>query len=291
MNYQRQMRLVLLYTLKQLSGSAEKSDVMRYINDHGYWYVNDESDTRQYSRGENEKQWRNDLSYERIHLIEHGYMKPKVKRGLWEMTRAGEAYLSELIGEAKETALTGQPRITPALLQELFSEPSFEETLEDHRLMVQVSQQTQPADSGESAQLSDKPIPKGPHMVSGGRNVYLRDPSVAKRAPKRAGHLCAIDPAHPSFIRRKEACLYMEPHHLIPMSMTDYFGVGLDREQNIFSLCSTCHNQIHYGTKEDVRRLIQTLFCSRKREICAILGREIRLNELYRIYRVGEDTR
>ena len=41
MNYQRQMRLVLLYTLKQLSGSAEKSDVMRYINDHGYWYVND----------------------------------------------------------------------------------------------------------------------------------------------------------------------------------------------------------------------------------------------------------
>lgn len=80
--------------------------------------------------------------------------------------------------------------------------------------------------------------------------------------------------------------MYMEPHHLIPMSMTDYFGVSLDREQNIFSLCSNCHNQIHYGTREDVQRLISKLFLSREQGICSILGRRITLEEIYQIYKV-----
>ena len=76
----------------------------------------------------------------------------------------------------------------------------------------------------------------------------------------------------------------MEPHHLILMAFTDYFGVNLDREQNIFSLCSHCHNQIHYGAREDVRRLLAKLFLSRQQAICGILGRTITLEELYWIY-------
>jgi len=78
----------------------------------------------------------------------------------------------------------------------------------------------------------------------------------------------------------------MEPHHLIPMSMTDRFDVTLDREQNIFSLCSNCHNQIHYGTKEDIRKLISQLFYSREKEMCSILKEPITLEELYQIYSV-----
>ena len=78
--------------------------------------------------------------------------------------------------------------------------------------------------------------------------------------------------------------MYMEPHHLIPMSLTDYFNVDLDREQNIFSLCSNCHNRIHYGTKEDVKILITKLFSSREDDICSILGKKITIDELCRIY-------
>ncbi len=78
----------------------------------------------------------------------------------------------------------------------------------------------------------------------------------------------------------------MEPHHLIPMAKTEHFGVSLDREQNIFSLCSNCHNQIHYGTREDVRRIISLLFRKRQREIGSILGRDITLEEIYQIYHV-----
>ncbi|MCI8464389.1 MAG: hypothetical protein HFI63_00785 [Lachnospiraceae bacterium] len=135
--------------------------------------------------------------------------------------------------------------------------------------------------------LSDKPMPKGSvSNRSGNRNTYLRDPLVAQRALTRAGHRCEIDTTHTSFLRKHSSHLYMEPHHLIPMSMTDYFGVSLDREQNIFSLCSNCHNQIHYGTKEDVRRLISRLFLSREQEICSILGRNVTLEEIYQIYQV-----
>ena len=106
------------------------------------------------------------------------------------------------------------------------------------------------------------------------------------RALGRANHLCEVDSSHISFLRRNGHVLYMEPHHLIPVSFTDYFGVNLDREQNIFSLCSNCHNQIHYGRKEDIRNLIAKLFFSRAQEICSILGREISIEDMYRIYGV-----
>lgn len=78
----------------------------------------------------------------------------------------------------------------------------------------------------------------------------------------------------------------MEPHHLIPLSQTDAFEVSLDREQNIVSLCSNCHNQIHYGRKEDVRALLSQLFQARKEPLAAILGQAITLEDLFRIYHV-----
>ena len=284
MNAQQQMRLVLLYALKQLSGRAEKHTIMQYINDHEYWYINDGNDTRQYSR-DKEKKWRNDLSYERIHLIQAGYMKPKIQRGLWEMTPLGESYLLELTRMAKNSVFTSQPRITSNLLRDIFLEQS-EEAIADEQLIAQLSQRDRIIDPDRLTPLSDEPISKGTPRTSNGRNIYPRDPAVSERALMLAGYRCAVDPTHTSFLRRDGLCLYMEPHHLLPMSKTDYFGVSLDREQNVFSLCSNCHNQIHYGRKQDVRNLLSVLFHSREREICSILGREIGLDEIYGIYGV-----
>lgn len=39
----------------------------------------------------------------------------------------------------------------------------------------------------------------------------------------------------------------MEPHHLIPLQYHEEFEWSLDVEANVVSLCSECHNQIHYG--------------------------------------------
>lgn len=71
--------------------------------------------------------------------------------------------------------------------------------------------------------------------------------------------------SHPTFIRKKSDKKYTEPHHLIPMAFSDEFDVSLDVEENIVSLCSNCHNQIHYGKDADV--LLRKLYEERKDEL------------------------
>ena len=47
----------------------------------------------------------------------------------------------------------------------------------------------------------------------------------------------------------------------MPLAFSDRFEVSLDVEENIVSLCSNCHNQLHYG--KDAERLIIQLFNDR----------------------------
>lgn len=49
---------------------------------------------------------------------------------------------------------------------------------------------------------------------------------------------------------------------MIPMAFQDQFDVSLDVEENIVSLCSNCHNKIHYGSDADT--LIKDLYSERK---------------------------
>lgn len=283
MNQQEQKWLVLLYSLTELDGGSRRKAVLQHIQDSGYWYKNDRNDVSRTTR--NEKAWRNDFSYERQHLVEKGYMQDG-GRGFWKITQAGIEYTRVLSEKLKDISFEDTVCFTAVFYQRFFQSQIQPEFTADHILLEQLSQ------AGDTQEelltvLSDKPMPKG--LVSnrsGNKNTYLRDPSVARRALARAGHRCEIDAAHTSFLRKNSSHLYMEPHHLIPMSMTDYFGVSLDREQNIFSLCSNCHNQIHYGTREDVQRLISRLFLSREQEICSILGRNITLEEIYQVYNV-----
>ena len=54
----------------------------------------------------------------------------------------------------------------------------------------------------------------------------------------------------------------MEPHHLIPLAYYDDFSFSLDVEENIVSLCSNCHNAIHYGAES--LEMAKVLFRKRK---------------------------
>lgn len=109
------------------------------------------------------------------------------------------------------------------------------------------------------------PVPKPvPQLLQTQAGVsYARDRKVAVSAMSRANHHCEIDGDHPSFIRRGSDVLYVEPHHLIPMSAQGEFNHSLDVEANIVALCSNCHNEIHYGEKSF--ELVQRLFESRKK--------------------------
>lgn len=122
---------------------------------------------------------------------------------------------------------------------------------------------------------------KAPTKVSSSE-TYPRDTNTALNALKIAEYKCEIDSEHPTFIRKKNNLPYTEPHHLIPMAYSDNFDFSLDVEENIVSLCSNCHNQIHYG--KDVEVILQPLYEKRK-DLLAKAGIYIAYAELLEMYK------
>jgi len=126
-----------------------------------------------------------------------------------------------------------------------------------------------------------KPVKrKQPKYVDGSR-TYPRDRKISLNALALAGYKCELDESHESFIKRNSNVRYMEPHHLVPMALSDEFEYSLDREENIVSLCSNCHNQIHYG--KDADKLIRTLYEKRKDKLHSI-GIDIDIETLIDAY-------
>lgn len=108
-----------------------------------------------------------------------------------------------------------------------------------------------------------------------------RNSNISENALRKARYLCEIDPNHQTFIKRSNYQRYMEPHHLIPLEFQDYFKYSLDVEANIISLCSNCHNEIHYGV--NYKELINKLYVERKEQLnkCGLV---VSLEELYKMY-------
>lgn len=117
----------------------------------------------------------------------------------------------------------------------------------------------------ENYHFQGKPKAKTSPVVIADRRIYPRDRQTAKNALSHSGYKCEIDCTHPTFLRRNSGKPYTEPHHLIPMEFSDEFDVSLDVEENIVSLCSNCHNQIHYG--QGAEDLIKKLYELRKDDL------------------------
>ncbi len=107
-----------------------------------------------------------------------------------------------------------------------------------------------------------KPKEKGSPIVRNDIKIYPRSDKTAINALAYAGFVCEINSSHPTFIRRNSRKNYVEPHHLIPMRYSEEFDYSLDVEENIVSLCSNCHNQLHYGRDYEV--LLERLYNERK---------------------------
>ena len=118
-------------------------------------------------------------------------------------------------------------------------------------------------------------------IYTNGHKIYPRNKQTAINALAHANYECEIDSKHPTFIRKKGDRKYTEPHHFIPMAFTEKFEVSLDVEENIVSLCSNCHNQIHYGKDADV--LLQKIYEERK-EILEEVGLKIEIRRLLEMY-------
>ena len=132
----------------------------------------------------------------------------------------------------------------------------------------------------ETPTYQGKPKKKPPKVSSS--KAYPRDTNTALNALAIADYKCEVDPKHPTFIRKKNNLPYTEPHHLIPMAYSDNFDLSLDVEENIVSLCSHCHNQIHYG--KDIEIILQPLYEQRK-DMLARVGLYIKYAELLKMYK------
>ena len=108
-----------------------------------------------------------------------------------------------------------------------------------------------------------------------------RSSKIAENALILADFKCEINNDHFTFIRKNQNVPYTEAHHLVPLAYSDLFNYSLDVEENIISLCSTCHNQIHYG--KDSESLIKKLYANRK-ELLKEAGIVLSEQELLEMY-------
>jgi hypothetical protein len=95
--------------------------------------------------------------------------------------------------------------------------------------------------------FSDTPEARPEQIATSYGQVYKIDPAKSRRAIIDSGYMCEVDSGHESFTRKDGVNLYTEAHHLIPRCFQDQFENSLDVPANIVSLCSNCHNWLHYG--------------------------------------------
>ena len=132
-----------------------------------------------------------------------------------------------------------------------------------------------------------KPVEKAQlKKTNEGSYYYPRDSKMAAISLKNANHRCENDINHDCFIRKSVNVPYTEVHHLIPLAYHYKFKKSLDIPENIVSLCSNCHNLIHYG--RDADELITKLFNERKEKLRQA-GIDITLEQLLEMYhKIGE---
>lgn len=136
-------------------------------------------------------------------------------------------------------------------------------------------------EQNDGFKYKEKPQKIRKPVIKDGVSVYQRNRQIAINALVHAHFACEIDNEHPTFIRKNSDKTYTEPHHLIPMAFQDQFDVSLDVEENIVSLCSNCHNEIHYG--RDAGTLIRILYSERK-AVLEKAGIVISMSDLLAMY-------
>jgi 5-methylcytosine-specific restriction protein A len=106
--------------------------------------------------------------------------------------------------------------------------------------------------------------------------------SIAKKVIADSNYKCLYDETHPTFLTSKGKP-YMEGHHLIPCTVinSEFFKERskLDREENIVSICPTCHRAIHFGDDTTKRKLIEKLYSKQKVKLESV-GLEIDLETI-----------
>ncbi|MCL2357890.1 MAG: HNH endonuclease [Defluviitaleaceae bacterium] len=129
----------------------------------------------------------------------------------------------------------------------------------------------------------EQPEPVPEQISTSYGQVYKINPAKSRRAIIDAGFVCEVDADHETFTRKDEQRKYTEAHHLIPRRYQKNYAYSLDVTANIVSLCSNCHNCLHYGSKDEREALLARLFFQRYERLKEV-GLVIALQELRTLY-------
>lgn len=117
---------------------------------------------------------------------------------------------------------------------------------------------------------------------------YSGNPTIGYKVIKHHGFTCQYKNFHYSYTSNRTKQMYVEAHHLIPLSLqplfwNDTIKVNLDTPENIVSLCPNCHGALHKGIPEERNKILADLYNLKINELNKI-DISISLNELISFY-------
>ncbi|MGG7210459.1 hypothetical protein [Clostridium baratii] len=113
----------------------------------------------------------------------------------------------------------------------------------------------------KTQEIIDKPIEAPiPIIKSTSSKTWYRNATIAANLIVHSDYKYTFNNEHFSFTSNRTNKLYMEPHHLIPLSEQTNFHASLDIEDSIVNLCSTCNNYIHYEIDKEKVKVLYSLF-------------------------------
>lgn len=129
----------------------------------------------------------------------------------------------------------------------------------------------------------DKPKMKRKPRVENNKKVYPRDPQMSGIALAQGEHKCELEGCTTVLFKRRRGNVnYTEPHHIVPMALSDKYTSSLDVPGNIISLCSQCHNRLHYGVGYE--EALTEIFYKREERLKKS-GIDVSLEKLLRYYK------
>ncbi|MFQ9597646.1 MAG: HNH endonuclease [Streptococcus sp.] len=171
-------------------------------------------------------------------------------RHIFESGQEKEAL--RIVGESKRVDKKAVEKAKHILAKEIIKKISKQRVQRNDRFIEHFNQEIQ----------YDAPLKEAPLIAERTQYIYPRKQNrVEECFEAETKYLCEVDNSHFVFKRRNSSDNYTEPHHLIPLSTyRDFPGIDLDREQNIVSLCSNCHNMLHYGASYTKKCYMSCMF-------------------------------
>ena len=172
----------------------------------------------------------------------------------------GDSEISSYFGiRLRQMSKEPSDEIVKAILDFIFQEVRDSDLLADDQLkndiekiVSQIKTKTERDVPAKPAAAVDTPAGK----------AYKRDPDISAQALFDADYMCESGCAECLYFeRKKNGNNYTEPHHLIPMRYQGNFLCSLDVVANIVSLCSHCHNHLHYG--RGIETILRRLYSDR----------------------------